>query len=97
MGDASEALLARLGDVQSVFIKAGETTINCNERLRWLRAQLRNIQLQLEHMLLQLESGCDIGEMGLGTKSDFIHMMDELAVEISQLSNLIQVCHSVER
>ena len=93
---ASEVLNARLGDIRNVF-KEIEDAKATNDRLRWLEGQLRNIELQLVHMLIQLESGCLIEELGLGMENQFMDTMNELATEISQLKSLIQVYRSCER
>lgn len=67
------------------------------DRLRWLERQLRNIERQLQHMLLDIEGGAPLWSLGLGVGDDFMEVMDDLGTEISQLRSLIQTCLSIER
>lgn len=92
----SEVLNSRLGGTRVGISEVAESK-STDLRVLWLEGQLRNIELQIMHMLVDLESGFSIEDLGLGSEADFMEAMDELAAEINQLRSLIQVCRSIGR
>lgn len=92
----SEVLNSRLGGTRVGLTEVAEAK-STDLRVLWLEGQLRNIELQIMHMLVDLESGFSIEDLGLGSEADFMEAMDELAAEINQLRSLIQVCRSIGR
>lgn len=92
----TDVLTERLEGIQEALKEVRKSSGN-PDRLRWLEGQLRNIERQLEHMLLDIDAGMPVSSLGLGIGEDFMTVMDDLGAEIANLRSLIQTCLSLER
>lgn len=72
--------------------------ININdEKLHWLERQLANIMVQLQAMLMDIESGLTTQDIGFFGENDFEDMVEDMKVSISQLREQIQTIRSRSR
>lgn len=68
-----------------------------NDRLHWLERQIANLVLQLQGMMVDLESGLSLSDIGYGSESEFAEMLEEVTATIQSLKSQILALRQVGR
>lgn len=71
----------------------------CREpaRLEWLEQQLAGIMLELQLLLLDMESGLSIQNLGFFGEDDFMEMIEDMTISIQSLKGQIRSLKEVGR
>ncbi|MEM8519532.1 hypothetical protein [Janthinobacterium sp. CAN_S7] len=68
-----------------------------NERLHWLERQLANVLTQLGGMMMDLESGLSVADMGYFGDEEFQGEIDDFGRQIANLRSMIRIELAVGR
>lgn len=66
-------------------------------RVLWLERQLAHIVGQLQAMLVDLESGLSVADLGFFGDQEFQNMVDDLGSQIANLRGMIQAAREIGR
>lgn len=84
-----DCVTERLEQAQSVLSELPDG-MGPDPQLLWLERQLANIVSQLLAIAADIEAGCSVSEMGLGSNDEFQEMMEDLGTEIANLKGMIR-------
>lgn len=94
------------GEILHTCLTMALNTSSCNsndnenrnkEQIDWLERQLTNISDELQAMILDIESGLTIIDIGFFSGGDFEDRMADIQIQISNLKDRIRVLKEVTR
>ena len=94
--DVVECLGQCIGLAKEVGCGASVAEVH-NDRLHWLERQMANLVLQLQGMMVDLESGLSLSDIGYGSESEFVDMLEEVTATIQNLKSQILALRQVGR
>lgn len=96
--DAIECLGRCIGLAKEVGHGASASVVgDHNARLQWLERQMANLILQLQGMMVDLESGLSLSDIGFDGEADFVEMLEEMTITIQNLKGQILTLRQVGR
>lgn len=84
-----EANLASCNDLESDIQQASDSP-QVQQQLAWIERQLSGLVGKLQAMLLDLDSGLSIAEMGFFDSEELQDFLQDLATQIAQLKSIAQ-------
>lgn len=98
MSDPAEMLSSNIASATTI-LNRDQLTLPKQDgaRLIWMEKQLNHIISQLHAMLLDIESGLSIFDIGFESEQDFEEMMNDIEAQIGTLKGQIQTLREVGR
>ena len=94
--DVSMCLTETLGQAQTAMdeVTAGDVR---GERLQWLERQLAHIVGQLQALLMDLDAGLSVADLGFFDDEECQEMVADFGRQIANLRGMIQVARQLGR
>lgn len=94
--ELSQRLSGLLEDAQRSLSDLPNTGVAVSPRVLWLERHLAHLVSQLQALLLDIEAGCSLSDLGFfGEEGE--ERIGDLAIEISSLKGMIQTARMIER
>lgn len=94
--ELSQCLSGMLEDAQRALSDLPKGAVASSPRVRWLERHLAHLVNQLQSLILDIEAGCSLSDLGFSGEEGEERIGD-LAVEISSLKGMIQTARMIER